>query len=393
MSITWDTGVTMTVEIAVGSDPYDATPTWTDVSDYLEGITITRGTAPTTIPQAIAGVATVTFNNDDGRFDPYSILSPYYPLAIANPIRVSVEYASTTYRLYYGFVTAWNVTYPDTGLRSLTDAVAADYLQILNQAGIASETYPVQKTSTRITAVLDYLGWPAGMRSLDTGVALVEAFDQDTSVSAFAHLNAAVSSEAGRLFIAGNGDVTFHRRTHHAGGATSKGTFGPSDLPYTDVTVAYDDDFLYNAVEVTVGDGLVKATSASSIGNFGERTLAYTGVGSTANEAHNAAEWQVGQYATQRARITSIELKPQADPSNLWPLVLDVDLRDSILVKTDPPGTGTVLSQQVAVEAITHEITHEEWVTTWECHRLTELETRDSWILGTSVLGTDTILA
>ena len=397
MSIAWDTGVTLTVEIAVADDPYDATPTWVDMSDWIEKITITRGGAPTPTPYAIAGTCTVSLNNDDGRFDPNNDSGPYsggLGLSLANPVRVSAEYDATTYRLYYGFVTAWNVTYPDLGLRSVTDVVAVDYLQLLNQAGISDETYSAEKTSSRITAVLDDLGWPAGMRTLDTGVAYVAAFAQDTAVSAFAHLNDVASVEAGRLFIAGDGDVTFHNRTHHAGGATSKGTYGPSDLPYTEVTVAYNDDFLYNGVEITTPAGTVaRASDIPSILNFGERTLSYTGIGETFNDADNTAEWQVDLYKDQQSRISSLTVKPQADPANLWPVVLDVDLRDAVLVKTDPPGTGTALSQLVTVEGISHEISLDMWETVYECHPLADHETDDYWILGTSELGTDTRIA
>jgi hypothetical protein len=135
------------------------------------------------------------------------------------------------------------------------------------------------------------------------------------------------------------------------------------------------------------------ASDLTSVLNFGERTLSYAGVGANGNDADNTAEWQVYQYSNQRSRISSLTVKPQADPANLWPLVLDVDLRDAVLVKTDPPGSGTALSQLVTVEGITHDISLEMWETVYECQPLADHETDDYWILGTSELGDDTRIA
>ena len=395
MSITWDTGVTMTVEAAFGDAPYD-TPSWTDISDYLEGIQINRGTAPTTIPQAIAATCTVMLKNDDARFDPGNTSSPYglNKVIVGVPIRISATYSAATYRLFYGFATGWDVDYPDMGLRSVTVLSAVDGIQRLNQEGIGANTYPVESTSSRLAAVLDDVGWPAGLRNLDTGVTDVEAFDDDTTVTAFRHINDVVNIEAGRVFIAGDGDFTFHNRTHHAGGASSLYTFGPSDLPYSEVTVAYNDEFLYNTVEVTSADGTVaRAEHITSIEDYGARVLAYSGVAATFNDATNVAEWQRSRFGVQRVRVSSFELKPQADPTNLWPAVLGLDLRDVVTVKTDPPGSGTNLTQKVAVDGISHTITHEEWVTVYDCFALAAHEIVDFWILGTSELGIDTRLA
>ena len=395
MSITWDTGVTLTVEAAFGDAPYD-TPSWTDISDYLEGIQINRGTAPTTIPQAIAATCTVMLKNDDARFDPGNTSSPYglNKVIVGVPIRISATYSAATYRLFYGFATGWDVDYPDTGLRAITVLSAVDGIQLLNQEGIGANTYPVESTSARLIAVLDDVGWPAGLRNLDDGVTDVEAFNDDTSVTAFRHINDVVNIEAGRVFIAGDGDFMFHDRVHHAGGVSGLYTFGPSDLPYTDVTVAYNDEFLYNTVEVTSADGTVaRAEHVTSVQDYGPRVLSYTGIAATGNEALNVAEWQAQRFGSQRVRVESFEVKPQSDPTNLWPAVLGLDLRDPVTVKTDPPGSGTNLSELVAVEGISHTITHDLWVTVYDCFALAFIETNDFWILGTSELGSDTRLA
>ncbi|MEU2062909.1 hypothetical protein [Streptomyces sp. NPDC013455] len=75
-----------------------ATITWTDVTPYTDvvrGVTITRGAADE-LSETQPGTATVTFDNADGRFTPYSAASPYYPYVRRNaPIRVSVAVLPT----------------------------------------------------------------------------------------------------------------------------------------------------------------------------------------------------------------------------------------------------------------------------------------------------------
>lgn len=88
------------VEIAPANGPTDAAPTWIDVSSYarlVDGITFGRGRADelsTTSP----GSLSLSLNNDDGRFTPGNVTSPYAPLRTGCPIRVSlINAAGVTY--------------------------------------------------------------------------------------------------------------------------------------------------------------------------------------------------------------------------------------------------------------------------------------------------------
>jgi len=94
-----------------------------------------------------------------------------------------------------------------------------------------------------------------------------------------------------------------------------------------------------------------------------------------------------------QTRIEAIDIRPQSDPANIWPVVLGIDLRDSITVKTDPPGSGDGLNQQVTVESIGHVITLDTWDVSYGCFPLASIETGSYWILGTSELDTETVLA
>ncbi|MFZ3569964.1 LamG-like jellyroll fold domain-containing protein [Streptomyces sp. BH097] len=71
-----------------------STITWTDITQCVDvknqGVAITRG-ASDELSETQPGTATLTLNNEDGRFTPGNSGSPYYPFVRRNaPIRVSV---------------------------------------------------------------------------------------------------------------------------------------------------------------------------------------------------------------------------------------------------------------------------------------------------------------
>lgn len=111
---TWATdGVTITVEIAfVTADPMTASPTWTDVSDYVRGITMRRGRWSETTRLAEVGECIVRLDNRDRRFDPLHTGGPYYPNVVPmKQIRIRATYSATTYGLWRGFIQEWPQTW------------------------------------------------------------------------------------------------------------------------------------------------------------------------------------------------------------------------------------------------------------------------------------------
>ncbi|MFE9432149.1 LamG-like jellyroll fold domain-containing protein [Streptomyces sp. NPDC006640] len=76
-----------------------ATITWTDISSYVDGVrkgvVVNRGAADE-LSETQPGTATLTLDNDDGRFTPGNASSPYYPFVRHNaPIRVAVAVMPT----------------------------------------------------------------------------------------------------------------------------------------------------------------------------------------------------------------------------------------------------------------------------------------------------------
>ena len=395
MPITFDTNVDITVEMAFGSNPYDPAPSWTDISEWFETATIKRGRS-STLARVEAGTATIELNNWDARFDPNNTASPYDPdVTLTVPVRIRATYASTTDDLFRGFVDGWPLRYPDSGLDANVKVKCTDGFKLLALNQLAT-SLPEQSTDLRIGAVLDAAGWPAGLRTIESGVADVSALASTARPKALEHLLLAAESEQGAFFIAGDGSATFYNRVHWSGGISPTNIFGSgaSELMYTEVIPEYDDRQLWNTIRVTREGGTEQeASDSASINQHRPRVLSRGGIQADDNTALNVAEWLLDRHKNMATRIERLSVEPQMDPTNLWPVVLGSDLLATFRIKVDPLGSGTNLDQNVVVNRITHKIGGHTWDVDYEVAPLSTLETTSFWVLGTSLLGTDTVLA
>jgi len=410
MSEAFDSDVSVTVEVGFGDVPFDSSVTWTDVTEWCRGLRVSRGRFrfDEVFP---AGSLTVTLDNRDGRFDPSNVTGPYFAsgVTVGNPIRVRATYDGTTYDLFRGAVQRWPLAYPGFGKDAVASVEAVEELFYLVgfEDDVMSFSAPPSgsmRTDDVIDQVLDEAGWPAGLRALDSGDHTVDHVASwfptvaayGSSWTLWGLILEAVQTEPGEVFVAADGSFTFHSRTHHAGGSTSLHTFGPADLPYADVTVAYDSDTLVNQATVvsSIDDTHAYLDTGTTVGTAGPRGVRRVSrFVSSAGDAQNIAENIVLRGQDVSARINGMLVKPQADPSNLWDAVLGLDLRDSVTVNVVPPA-GTSLSQKVTIESVSHAVNFQArtWETRFVMHPLSSHEELGVWILGTDLLDTGTIL-
>jgi len=103
------------VEIAFATTPDDPSPTWVDVTQWVQvnsGISITRG-RQNEHGEISASTCTLTLDNADGRFTPDRSASPYYPnVKKGRRLRVSVTDNAVTYRRFTGYIDEWAVSWP-----------------------------------------------------------------------------------------------------------------------------------------------------------------------------------------------------------------------------------------------------------------------------------------
>ena len=83
---------------------------WTDVSQYVKDFDISEGRSYE-FDEFETATLTVTFDNEDGRFTPGRLSSPYYPnVKPSRAIKVEAIDGVTTYALFMGQVERWPVT-------------------------------------------------------------------------------------------------------------------------------------------------------------------------------------------------------------------------------------------------------------------------------------------
>jgi hypothetical protein len=380
----------VTVEAGFGSTMLTASPTWTDISAYVRRASTTRGRV-SLAGRFTTGTGSLTLDNRDGRFNPDNTAGAYFPnVRIGTPIRIR-EGATP---IFYGSARKWPPAYPKTQDSFVTVSLVDGFYN-LNLEDLHGETYPAQSTTGRLGAVLDDISWPAGLRDFDTALATVQATsfaapEDGGEQPALPHLLDVAEAEVGVLYMAADGKVTFRNRVAHSG-ATPTETFTDSEM--SEITASYDDDFFFNDIRIAREDGAqIQIVNATSVSTHGRRVLTrdVMPMGND-NEALNSGEWLADIFGEQRLRIDSVKFK-MYDTAPFYTDVLGLELRDYVNITHVPPG-GDTIDQDCAVEQIRHVMVPGDWTTFLSVAPLSEFELQDYWILGTSLLGTDTRLA
>jgi len=378
-----------TLEIAFTTAPFQ-TPTWVDVSAYMISAQSRRGRSAE-MSRTDPGTFRVELDNSDRRFDPTYTSSPYYPNVIPmKRIRFRVTHNSTTYNVWTGFIEGWPPVWsmPDYSVVSLSCVDGFDFLNTYDLDGEFSEQF----SGERINAVLTQVGWPAGDRSIDTGQSRVQAatFAATDEHKALDHIqNTGEQSELGVVYIGADGKLVFHDRHRRLKSpySISQATFGDAagELPYESADPDYDRSRIENLIRVTRPGGTTQTVSDSTSQTaYGKRVGAYTPALTSDIETKDMADFLLGSRKDPHYRFRGLTVQP-LDDNTLWAQVLGRELGDRITVKKRPPGGGNVLSQDVHIESISHEVgPARQWHTSFT---LSPAEPYFFWVLDVSELG------
>jgi len=382
--------ITVTVEAGFGSTMFDPSPTWTDISAWFRRGDIHRG-RPSVDQRFDTGTGSLVLDNRDGRFEPFNTSSPYDPdVVIGTPIRITAQPdGESVSPVFYGSARGWIPEYPTGNIDATVHVSLADGFLTLNQEDLSGLTFPAQTTDERIDAVLDAVGWPAGLRAVSPGLGTVQAVEfalpgDGGEQSALLHLQDVAEAEAGVLFMGADGTVVFQNRVAQSG-ATSQATF--DGTLYSELDIQPDDAVLYNVLHIAREDGAQVVYDASAGRPRRVLTRDVMPMGNDA-EVLSLAEWLYALFGEQRRRIDGLAFKPFKSAG-----LLAAELRDTVTVQHDPPGTGVALNALCAVEGIDQSFAPEDLTTVFSLVPLVETETQDYWILGTSELEVSTRIA
>jgi hypothetical protein len=133
------TAVTFVVEVCFNQMPNDpAAPTavWTDITQRCSNIRWSRG-RQYELDKVETGTFSANVDNLDGALTPGNTASAFYPnVVLYRQIRVTATVASTTYTLFYGYVSRWPQAYTQAGQRASTSIEAVDALGVLAQVNL-----------------------------------------------------------------------------------------------------------------------------------------------------------------------------------------------------------------------------------------------------------------
>jgi hypothetical protein len=235
-------------------------------------------------------------------------------------------------------------------------------------------------SGTALGYVLDAAAWPVGLRDLEAGVSTVTLTPSGSALDLVQQI--AEDTEHGLVLMAADNDVTFIGRDTLESSVTSVATFGDAagEVPYHDLTLAYDDQDLWTEVTASSEAGTATVTDAAAATRYGTRSLEVSGSTSTVNELSDVAYGLLGRYKAPAVRpVTLVLNKPAAYVQQLSRLI-----GDRVTLKRRPPGGGTV-TVEALVEGIDHDAGPDGYLTT--TLHLVPAETLTPWILADATYG------
>lgn len=255
---------------------------------------------------------------------------------------------------------------------AIYDGILSDE-RIAVHADAALHAWQGDSPSDRLNRVLDIVGWPSDMRSIDAGNVTFQSADT-AGKGALEHCQKVSETEFGLLFVARDGNV---RLVDRAGvfSRVSQGVFGddPSsgEIGYRGISFTDGDETLRNRATVSRLTGAAKVSvSPTSVDEFGPFDYTLDGLLHDSDSySQNYADAVVAEYQLPRRRVTSLTLGPAAPDkaATLYPQMLGRELGDVVTINLHPPGSagayeggyaggygGSVFSQDCVIDGITH---------------------------------------
>jgi hypothetical protein len=363
----------------------DAAADTIDISDQVNRVTIRRG-YNLLQEQFQAGTATVRILDQNGDWNPTNTGSPYYGKLV--PLR-KVRISADSNFLFSGYTVAYNYTWDKEQNIGYVDIELADAFRLFNMSSITTVTGATagQTTGTRITAILDTIGFPSSMRTIAAGVTTVQA-DPGTSRTSLQAIQNMEFSEQGAFFIAPSGNAEFLSRLAIEQKSGVNPTFfsnAGDGISYRSLMTALDDKLIVNQTSVTRAGGTAQTSSntASQIKYFPHSYTATDLLVQTDAQALDIALAYTATRAETTLRVDSLTLDLNtANYSAGTTAALTLDFFDTIRVK-NVGQDGTIIDKTLQCMGVAHEITPGTWNTTF----VTSEPIIDSFIIGSSLYG------
>jgi hypothetical protein len=273
---------------------------------------------------------------------------------------------------FRGYVLAWNESWY-RGVDSSTVGVACvDELGSLARFD-GYEQSPVgdgELFGLRMHRILDTAGH-GGSRQIEVG----EHTMQPTTLAGncVSELKLVADSEGGTVWVEGDGTIVAEGRDSVFSDSRSnsvQASFGDGDgeLPYRDVTLAYDGDIVANVVAFASSGGTAQTVDdLTSRALYGDKRYARSDLvceGDLYPEIL-ATLW-LERHKEPELRFTALQVIANGDEhASLFPQVLRRKPLDRIEVTKRPPA-GDTITREVLIGGVHHRIDSVAWSTVWD---------------------------
>lgn len=247
----------------------------------------------------------------------------------------------------------------------------------------------VESTADRVTRILDDVGWPAAWRDIATDTRGTVGELVYTGQSALTALQQVERSEQGRIFAAKDGALTFTGRytwLEVTRSNTAQATFSDDGAGEGYRTFGYNpgDEDICNDMTVQNSLNSARSTDATSKTAYGTTADTTDTNLSTYAQLRDMAAGLVYLRKDPATRFAPMTVGPTT-----WATVLGLELGDRIAIESTPMGVGTQAVQAALIDSIAWDISAASgW---WFTVAGSPVPANSFWVLGVSVLGTDTV--
>ena len=356
-----------------------------DISDQVSKININRG-YNLLQEEFQAGLATVRILDTNGDWNPTNPASPYANKLV--PLR-KIRISANNQFLYSGYTTAYNYSWDREQNVGYVDVQLSDAFRLLNMSNITTVTGATagQTTGTRITAILDTIGFPASMREIEAGSTTVAA-DPATSRTSLQAIKNITFCEQGAFYFGTSGNAEFHSRQYIQQKSGANPTYFSNDgdgIPYRSLVTALDDKLVINQTSITRSGGTPQTSSntASQIKYFPHSYTATDLLLQTDAQALDIANIYTATRAETSLRVDALTLDLNSpDYETGINAALTLDFFDTIQIK-NVGQNGTIIEKTLQCMGVQHIISPSAWTTTF----VTSEPIVDGFLLNSTLYG------
>lgn len=343
-----------------------------DISNQVTNISIKGGYNLLT-DQFEAATCMVRVYDPNGDWNPQNINSPYYGKIIPNrKVRVSTLYNGVARYLFSGYASSYNYSYPKDQNIGYVDILCTDAFRLYQLVTVSTILLAVaeQSTGQRINTILDSIGWPSTLRSIDNGDSYCQA-DPGGTRTALGALKVVEATEQGAFYITGEGNAIFKSRSavEATNGAAPVTVFNNNgtDIGYWNLTFAHDDKLVINSTTVTnIGGTAQTSEDAASQEKYFKHSYAMPNiVGQTDDDALNIARLYTATRKDTTIRIDSMTLDLSTPNYSAGVTAgLSLDYFNTVKITSDTQGT-TSITKTLQVMGAAYEITPSKFYSTF----------------------------